>query len=346
MLRTGRYVVESHDVPTSDGYILSLKRIPYARNLTTLDDQRPVVFLMHGFGGHWMNYLGPLAPELSIGYNLVDAGFDVWFGNARGNIYSRRHASLDPDDPQQKLNFWDFSWEEVGLYDLPAMIDYALKYTDNSKLHYIGGSQGGTEFLVMASLKPEYNEKMASVHLLAGVGYQKHFPDKQMAAVASAADILYGFTRAIGLVEFKEQLLSSVTLTSGASLTYGGPIVAHNLTHIMENSSRDSANVFGGTSMKTLFHYFQNVRDRKFQRFDYGTDNVVRYGTATPPLYNLSDIRSNVTMHYGAADRVLDERDVLAMVKDMPNAVARKVARDSFEHSDFVLAEDAKDLVG
>ncbi|KAI5638940.1 lipase 3-like [Phthorimaea operculella] len=190
----------------------------------------------------------------------------------------------------------------------------------------------------------EYNDNMASVHLLAGVGYQEHFPDKQMADIAAGTDILQASSRAIGLVEFKEEQLSAVTPTSGASLTFGGPIIAHNMTYIVKNSSH-SADEFGGTSMKTLFHYFQNVRDKKFQRFNYGTDNVAKYESATPPLYNLSAITSKVTMHYGAADRVLDERDVLAMVKDMPNAMARKVARDTFEHSDFLLAEDAKEMV-
>lgn len=50
-------------------------------------------------------------------------------------------------------------------------------------------------------------------------------------------------------------------------------------------------------------------------------------------------------MHYTLSDDLLDERDVLAMVADIPKAIARQVARTSFLHSDFVAAADAKELV-
>ncbi|KAJ2940310.1 hypothetical protein O0L34_g11894 [Tuta absoluta] len=340
------YVVESHDVTTSDGYILGLRRIPYARNVTseTADPKRPVVFLMHGFGGQWMNYLGPLAPELSMGYNLVDAGFDVWIGNARGNIFSRRHISLNPDDPVQKFKFWDFSWAEIGLYDLPAMIDYALQHTGNKQLYYIGGSQGGTTFLVMSSRKPEYNAKIAYAHLLAGVGYQKHFPNKQLTSIASASDIFMGITNALGQVELTEEFLKLLTPGNGTGILFGGPSDDPNNTQVVNN--KEGAELYGGTSFKALYHYCQNVRDKLFRSFQYDAlTNVAKYGSINAPLYDLSKITSSVTMHYGPADEVLSELDVLAMVKDMPNTVPRKVASPTFGHSDYLLSKDAKHLV-
>jgi predicted alpha/beta hydrolase len=73
----------------------------------------------------------------NIAYHLSEAGFDVWSGNARGNLYSKAHKTLLPN---QKA-FWDFSWHEIGYYDLPAMIDYILLHTQQQQINYIGHSQ-------------------------------------------------------------------------------------------------------------------------------------------------------------------------------------------------------------
>lgn len=71
-------------------------------------------------------------------YLLADAGYDVWMGNARGTEMSRDHAWIKPDSSK----FWEFSWQDIGEKDLPAFIDYVLKYTDVPKLSYVGFSQG------------------------------------------------------------------------------------------------------------------------------------------------------------------------------------------------------------
>lgn len=101
---------------------------------------------------------------------LADAGYDVWLGNARGTEPSREHVRLNPNGLLQK-KYWEFSWEQMGLYDLPAIVDHIIGKTNAKKINYVGFSQGTTAFLVFASMRPEYNALLNDVHLMAPVGY-------------------------------------------------------------------------------------------------------------------------------------------------------------------------------
>lgn len=113
--------------------------------------------------------------QMSSGYALADAGYDVWMGNARGNVYSRKHVRYDPDGSQtDRERFWSFSWHEIGVIDIPAMIDYTLNTTNQTQLFYVGHSQGTTAFFVMCSERPEYNQKIKMMHALAPVAYMNN----------------------------------------------------------------------------------------------------------------------------------------------------------------------------
>lgn len=155
MIEHEHYPAERHMVQTQDGYILGVYRIPRVQK-----PSRKVMLLMHG--------LTAAAPAFitfgrkSAGYYFSDAGYDVWIGNFRGNTYSRRHVTLNPDRPE----FWSFSWHEMGMYDLPATIDYILQATNQTKLTYIGHSQGVTAAFVMLSTRPEYNRKISVLHAM------------------------------------------------------------------------------------------------------------------------------------------------------------------------------------
>jgi predicted alpha/beta hydrolase len=78
-----------------------------------------------------------LGPGRSLALQLVDAGFDVFLGNTRGNRYSRNHTTLD----STQLAFWAWSWQQQAEYDLPASLSYVLEATQQQRLVYIGYSQ-------------------------------------------------------------------------------------------------------------------------------------------------------------------------------------------------------------
>lgn len=109
-------------------------------------------------------------PSNALAFNLADSGFDVWLGNCRGNPYGSGHLSMSPNDRE----FWRFSWDDIADIDLPITIDYILKESKQSALHYVGHSQGTAIIMALLSTKPSYNAKLKTVHFFAPIAYMTH----------------------------------------------------------------------------------------------------------------------------------------------------------------------------
>ena len=60
----------------------------------------------------------------AIPYQLADKGYDVWLLSYRGTHYSREHLWLSPNTD---IDFWDYSFEEFGKFDLKASIEFIQK---------------------------------------------------------------------------------------------------------------------------------------------------------------------------------------------------------------------------
>lgn len=152
------FPIEEHSLKTSDGYYLTIFRINFLE-----PSDKPVVLLMHGLFGSSDDYVVNGA-ERSLAQILAADGFDVWLGNSRGNKYCKKHDFLSSLDPR----FWSFEWHDIAMKDLPAIINYVLETSKADKLSYVGHSQGGTIFLVLNSMDPQFGKKtIRSAHLLA-----------------------------------------------------------------------------------------------------------------------------------------------------------------------------------
>jgi len=76
-----------------------------------------------GLADEWINNYEQKAPA----FILAKEGYDVWLGNNRGNYYSDKHKTLDPNT--DKKEYYNFSFEELGHYDIPAMINKVVEIT-------------------------------------------------------------------------------------------------------------------------------------------------------------------------------------------------------------------------
>eukprot|EP01083_Nonionella_stella_P201478 737098_1 len=157
------YPLQTHSVITEDGFILRVLRIAHGADgkPAPTDRQRPVVLLQHGLldsSDTWVLN----KPDESLAFLLADAGFDVWMGNSRGNRYSRSHSTLKPD----KLignKFWNWSFTEMGLFDIPAVVEYIKKLAGVEKIAYVAHSQGCTQMFVNLSSSKSVSDSLSII---------------------------------------------------------------------------------------------------------------------------------------------------------------------------------------
>ena len=183
VLKENSYDCDVHKIQTKDNYILTVHRIPPSDTSHGHSITRKPIILMHGLIGSASDFILP-GKNRALSALLHEQGYDVWLPNARGTTYSKKHALYDSSQPE----FWNFSWHEMGVGDLPAIVDYVLNYTQQSSLHYMAHSQGSTTLFVMLSEKPEYNDKIASGHLLAPVAFLKDIKSPPFRLMAEKYD--------------------------------------------------------------------------------------------------------------------------------------------------------------
>jgi len=347
------YPVEVHNVTTEDGYILQLHRIPYGRRCGPAAGKK-VIYVQHGLLCDSSNFVIS-GVNKSLAYLLADACFDVWLGNARGNTYSHSHITLDP--VEDKEAFWDFSWNEMGRYDLPANIDYMLAQSGAQKIFYIGHSMGTTMFFVCMTERPEYNDKITLMSAFAPVAYTEHMisPLRLIAPFATELEWLLDM---IGLHEFAPS--NPFYDLIGATLCHeDNPWhdLCSNILFLLcgfDPEQFDHAltpEILGhlpaGTSVRTIVHYAQGVTSRAFQKYDFGLEkNMIEYGMETPPAYDWSKMTAPVALYWAQNDWLGVPSDTHRIMMNTPNLHRYfRIDFDKFNHLDFLFALDVVPLL-
>lgn len=351
------YPVETHVVITEDGYILTLHRIPYGK--TNHDDPshpypRPIVFLAPGLmcsSADWVMAI----PEKGLGFILADAGYDVWMANFRGNTYSRNHITLDPD--HQRSGFWDFTWDEMAHYDLPAMIEKALEVTGLEDLLYVGHSMGSTTMSALVHYRPDIASKIRLASHLSPTTYMSH-AEGVLPWIATLDKILG--TLLLDLLGVGEFLPSNLLMDCIISLfCHEGWItngLCSNILFILVGFDEQQMNMTllptimhhtpAGASSRTLLHYAQEINSGAFQGYDWGSDkkNIEHHGTASPPVYNLGDVITPTAIHWGDNDYLTASQDIIKFIMEshtiMPG-MNHEVEYDMWNHLDFLWGIDA-----
>eukprot|EP01080_Neovahlkampfia_damariscottae_P006626 gene6626-10792_t len=328
-IRSNKIKLEKHETKTKDGYSLEMMRLS--------NEGKAVVFLQHGVmnsGATWC-----VCGEKGLAFYLYRLGYDVWLGNNRGTQFSRKHEYLS----DKETKFWDFTFSDLGKFDFPAQIYYALAQSKAVDLTYIGHSQGTTQAFLGLTLDEELQKKINLFVALAPVvtlEYQTSSAFRYLAKMKAE--------KIIDLYPLGELGHRSVTTSILPKLSdYLG--FSDQLWNLFMDTDLDleclpllSQTEPSPTSAKNMVHWTQLIRSGKFHDFDFGKEMNLRiYGYEYPPLFDISKIETPIMLFYGEFDKLATPTDVEKNVIPNIKKLVHSENIKNFKHNDFVRGKNA-----
>ena len=340
---------ETHFVTTEDGYKLKIFRIPGDKNENIPDEKRnafPPVLLQHGIldsSDGWVCN----REEHSIAFVLAKNNFDVWLSNSRGNKYCKSHEKYN----SQNYEFWQFSFNEMGLYDIPAVIKYIKeKNKSNEKIIYFGHSQGTTSmFSGLIQKYGFYKENIKLFVALAPIARLNHL-DSTLLSILSKISM--------------HKLLNQIELLDICPNSEGTQKVlnfmdkyANGLTNFVlglisdedskQCNDKNAMSVYlnhypCGCSLKCLIHFIQIIENKKFIFFDYQKEaNFHIYNQITPPEYDFSKIKDlPIILIGGENDKLSTREDIKWLVNELNENVIYAKIVENMGHLSFLIGKD------
>ncbi|KAL7694581.1 putative AB-hydrolase lipase domain, alpha/Beta hydrolase [Plasmopara halstedii] len=345
------YAVEEHKFSTADNYILTMYRLPKTHKETQENipaaSKKSAVYLVHGLLDSSFTFECNFRNQ-SLAFILADAGYDVWLDN-NGTTWSNEHTTYAIDSDE----YWNFSWQEMALYDMPAMIQFVLNTTGQSTLSYVGHSEGTMQAFAGFSVNQELAQKVSYFGALSPVAYLGHMTSPVLKVLAmSEMDMLFN-----GQLASFECTLIGKACTSFIT-TLMGPSVSLNATRLPVYIGHTPA----GTSVKNMAHFAQGIRDNTFRYYDYGCQcvrafglqncpglfcrNKEVYGTFDPPTFNLSAIRyPRMGFYVGTDDWITTDSDVTQLYAELKNAEIVANHSVQYSHVDFTWGYNANEVI-
>jgi pimeloyl-ACP methyl ester carboxylesterase len=338
--------LEEETIQTDDRYLNSMWR------LTSKDENNrngKSVIMQHGLLDGGFTFL--ILAEDSLPKKLCDEGYVVYLPYIRGTQFSRGHLDYD-----SSLNskYWEFSFDHIAQYDVPANIKFVKQRDNVEKVYYIGHSQGTLTFFLAYMDDPEFMEnnvaKFVALGTVPNVNNAPHFLitlfEKSHILDLIPVKNFLTFPKEVGqiFVPFctsKAKVLCNKIL----SLAFGG---FHETGRI--DYERLGKNIFlyepGGTSLQNMKHWIQIHKAKRAQKYDFGLlENIKKYGQPTPPIYDLKKMKKYSIpslMTTSDADPFANPQDTLDFIDNIENKnIVNILSLTNYNHIDYFWADSA-----
>ena len=338
--------LEEETVTTEDRYVNTMWRLtskdPNNRNGKS-------VIMQHGLLDGAFSFL--ILAEDSLPKKLCDEGYVVYLPYIRGTQFSRSHLDYDSGLTSK---YWDFSFDHMAAYDVPANINFVKNRDGVEKVYYIGHSQGSLTFFLAYMNNPEFMEKNIAKFIALGtvpnVNNAPHFLIK-----------LFDKSKILNLIPVKNfltlpkevgQVFVPLCTSKAKFLCNSILSLAFSGTHETGRIDYDrlGKNIFlyepGGTSLQNMKHWIQIYKAKRAQKYDYGlVENLKHYGQTTPPVYDLKKMKGYSIpslMTISDADPFANPQDTLDFVDNIENKkVVNILSLTNYNHIDYFWADSA-----
>jgi pimeloyl-ACP methyl ester carboxylesterase len=347
LVMTRGYPLEIHYVETEDGYILKLYRIPAGKGEGNYrKKQKQSVFLMHGIFDSSDGWVCN-SEEKCLPFILANLGYDIWLGNSRGNKHSRHHKKFNPESHE----FWNFSFHEMGQYDIPANLNHVTKInTWSEKVIYIGHSQGTAQLFSSLTYNLEYLQSKIKLFIAMGPVAKTHSMSSKLLILMKSLKIdLICERLAFWEILGKDEKLEKLNAWIMPKLPYLCTLMSDLVCDVNSGNCNNkkmmpvyASHQPGGSSLKAISHFVQLSRSKKFRMYDYGKEgNKMVYGSEEPKEYDLSTIHDfPIALFSGSDDKLASPKDVEWLSNQLGENVICDKRYEGMGHSTFLMAEN------
>ncbi|WPH05076.1 putative lipase c16a3.12c [Acrodontium crateriforme] len=345
------YSAEEHIVQTRDGYLLGVHRLANKRgeedpvNCGPGSVQKRVAYLHHGLLMNSEVWVCLTEKERCLPFLLLEQGFDVWLGNNRGNKYSKKSLHTAPTDDA----FWNFSMDQFAFHDIPDSIDYILETTHQPSLSYIGFSQGTAQAFATLSIHPSLNDKVdvfvALAPAMAPPGIASGIVSSLVKANPQVLFLAFGRRAMLGSATMWQALLYPAIFTwfIDKSLAFLFGWQTRNIN--LHQKLAAYPHLYSFTSVKSVVHWFQIIRNGTFQMYDDEVTTPLSVGNGSQyykvAKFPTRNIKTPIVLVYGGSDSLVD---IKLMLKELPRHTIA-VCIQKYEHLDLLWASDVDKLV-